>query len=108
LERARTEFLRNVGFDQSLLRESFALIFVVREIKIRFRKPARFDDLIEIKTQLNRIERSLLIFSQTIYREDTVLIQAEVEIASIDANLFKPIKIPEILLNKFRTLMMEK
>ena len=100
MERARTEFLRNIGFVQTVLRDDLGVLFVVRDIQIRFKKPAKFDDALNVRTNLLNVGRSLLAFEQNIYRGDEHLISATVDVVCIGAESFKPISIPQIMLSK--------
>ena len=56
MERARTEWLRSIGFEQTVLRASFNILFVVHSMQIQFKKAARFDELIDIETQLTKLK----------------------------------------------------
>ena len=100
MERARTEFLRNIGFVQTVLKDEMGILFVVRDIQIRFRKPAKFDDALEVQTKLLNTGRSLLEFEQNIYRGDEHLIAAKVEVVCIGAESFKPVSIPQNMMSK--------
>lgn len=95
MERARTEWLRSLGFGQLELKDELNVIFVVRNIAIQYLRSACFDDALNVVTTISRTGRSLLVFEQTIYREDTKLTQATVEVVSINAGSFKPVSIPE-------------
>jgi len=95
MERARTEFLRSLGLMQTLLRDEFGILFVVRDIQIRFKKPAKFDDALNVNTALIKVGRSLLEFEQNIYRGDEHLIAAKVDVVCIGADSFRPVSIPE-------------
>jgi acyl-CoA thioester hydrolase len=95
MERARTEWLRSLGFDQSELKNKMNVIFVVRNIAIQYLRSACFDDALKVVTTISKTGRSLLVFEQTIYREDTKFTQATVEVVSINASTFKPVSIPE-------------
>jgi acyl-CoA thioester hydrolase len=98
MERARTEFLRSLGLVQTTLRDDLSILFVVRDIQIRFKKPAKFDDAINVNTQLLKVGRSLLEFEQNIYRGDEHLIAAKVDVVCIGADSFKPVSIPNKML----------
>ncbi len=98
MERARTEFLRSLGLVQTTLRDDLSILFVVRDIQIRFKKPAKFDDAINVNTQLLKVGRSLLEFEQNIYRGDEHLIAAKVDVVCIGAYSFKPVSIPNKML----------
>ncbi len=97
MERARTEFLRSLGLMQTTLRDDLGILFVVRDIQIRFKKPAKFDDQLNVKTQLVSVGRSLLAFEQNIYRGDEHLIAAKVDVVCIGSSSFKPVSIPETM-----------
>lgn len=103
MERARTEWLRSLGFQQTALRNSLNVLFVVRALQLRYRRPACFDDALVIHTELIRLGRSLLEFRQTILRGQETLIEAEVEVVCVDAERFKPQAIPTVV----RTKIME-
>lgn len=100
MERARTEFLRDIGFVQTVLKDELGILFVVRDIQIRYRKPAKFDDVLNVQTKLLDVGRSLLEFEQNIYRGDEHLIAAKVEVVCIGAESFKPTSIPQNMMSK--------
>jgi len=100
MERARTEWLRSLGFVQTELRSRLGVIFVVREIGIKYRQPARFDDRLEVHTELLEIGRSLLRFRQAILRDAEVLTEAEVQVVCVDAERLKPVAIPLVVREK--------
>lgn len=95
MERARTEWLRSLGFGQAELKNKLDVIFVVRNIAIQYKRSAYFDDALNVVTAISKTGRSLLVFEQTIYREDTVLTQATVEVVCVGASNYKPVSIPE-------------
>ena len=94
MERARTEWLRSLGFEQTALKSQMRIMFVVRGLALQYLRPANFDDALMVSTRLTRTGRSLLQFEQTIRRDDILLTQAMVEVACIDAEKFKPVPIP--------------
>jgi len=98
MERARTEFLRSLGLVQTTLRDDLGILFVVRDIQIRFKKPAKFDDELNVNTQLLKVGRSLLEFEQNIYRSHEHLIAAKVDVVCIGADSFRPVSIPDKML----------
>lgn len=100
MERARTEFLRSLGFGQAELREVHGVLFVVRHLALQYRRPARFDDALEVVTRLAELRRSLMKFEQKIYRGDEMLIDANVHIVCIDAEKFRPATIPAAVQNR--------
>ncbi|MBF0589784.1 MAG: tol-pal system-associated acyl-CoA thioesterase [Magnetococcales bacterium] len=101
LERARTEWLRSLGIEQQPLMEQSGIRFLVAEMSIRFLAPARLDDKLSIRVELDACKRVSLTLNQTIRRdgESRPLIEATVRIASVGEN-FRPARIPEDLLRR--------
>ncbi|WP_242110672.1 tol-pal system-associated acyl-CoA thioesterase [Luteimonas aquatica] len=104
LERARTEWLRARGHGQELLREVHDLVFVVRAMRIDFRKPARLDDALEVSVALRQCRRASLVIAQAIRRGGEVLLDAEVRIAAVGASGFRPRGIPDALYDELKLL----
>lgn len=94
MERARTEWLRRLGFEQTALRTEQQVLFVVRHLDMRFQLPAIFNDLVSVHTRLLQVGRSLLVFEQRIARDDVLLTLARVEVVCVHAQHFKPVSIP--------------
>ncbi|WP_438721714.1 tol-pal system-associated acyl-CoA thioesterase [Bartonella rochalimae] len=99
LERGRSEFLRDMGFNNNeLLSDSQGekLFFVIRHMDITFSKPATLDDLLTIKTSLQSIQGARFFMNQIILRNEMTLIKAKVEIALINQEA-KPRRLPKNL-----------
>ena len=97
MERARTEWLRALGFEQPALKTDLGIIFVVHSMTLIFKSPAYFNDLLEIRARLLKIGHGSMEFSQSVTREDNLLVEATVKLACVDAVSFKPIGIPTII-----------
>ena len=97
MERARTEWLRHLGFEQTDLKDKLNTLFVVHSMQIAFKKPAKFNDLLTVTSELTTIGFGSLVFLQKIHLNSQPLIQASVKIACVDALTFKPSKIPNQL-----------
>ncbi len=95
LERARTEWLRQLGIEQDqLLQHNVA--FVVRHIDIEFRNAARFNQLLAVSCQVAQLKRASMVFLQVIADESgRVIVTANVTIACVNLAAMKPIAIPE-------------
>ena len=104
MERARTEWLRSIGIDQRHLKQDNHIMFVVHRIDIQFKLPARFNDDLIVKSELKDIGSSKIEFRQMIYRNDEMLIDASVDIASIDCEKFKPVRIPPTIKQAMESL----
>jgi len=100
MERARTEYVRALGFEQDDLREQENTLFVVRNVSLQLHKPARFNDELEVVSNIQKIARTNLIFKQTIRRagEEAILSEAEIQVVSVNATSWKPQAIPETVL----------
>jgi len=100
MERARTEYVRALGFEQDDLREQENTLFVVRNVSLQLHKPARFNDELEVVSNIQKTARTNLIFKQTIrcVGEEAILSEAEIQVVSINASSWKPQAIPEIVL----------
>lgn len=94
MERARTEWLRASGFTQSTLTQQEQVLFVVHSMQLQFKKPARLDDELQVFSQLMEMGRGSFSCHQHIMRDDTVLIEAQVKVACVNADSFKPTGIP--------------
>jgi acyl-CoA thioester hydrolase len=103
-ERARTEWLRHLGFEQTYLKDELNLIFVVHSLQIQFKKPAKFNDLLTISSTLQKVGRGSFEFFQQISVNQQVLVEAAVKVACVDAQAFKPIAIPNQLKLKMEQL----
>lgn len=92
-ERARTEFLREIGFSQqALLQQNIA--FVVRKMALEYHLPARLDDLLSVETALTSLSGSKIIFQQRLMREEVCLSEAEVSVVCVDLTKMKACRIP--------------
>jgi acyl-CoA thioester hydrolase len=101
-ERGRTEWLRELGIDQTVLIEQ-GLAFAVTKMNIDYLKPARFNDLLEVVTEIQSSKRASLIFKQTIrdkQRPNLIYSKAEVKAACIDMKSLKPKALPKQLLEE--------
>ncbi len=85
IERGRTEMLREAGIDQLALKRGQGLVFVVRSLSIDYHAPARFDDLLEVRTRVTRIRGASVEMAQEVWRGGECLIRAAVTIACMDA-----------------------
>jgi acyl-CoA thioester hydrolase len=100
MERARSEWLRELGFEQDQLREEAGVVFVVRRVEIDYLAPARFNDLLDVSVRLVEAGRASIDVEQIIGTGPTRLACASVKLVCVDAARFKPAKIPVALLQQ--------
>lgn len=95
MERARTEYLRHLGFAQSQLAGE-DLLFVVHSSEARYLAPARLDDELAVTAQVTELNRASLRFSQQVrrMRDDAVLCEGRFTVACVRTDSLKPRAIP--------------
>lgn len=94
MERARTEWLRALGFEQDELRRDHGVIFAVSSVSVSFHKPARFNDSLAVTVDVTRRGAASITIEQQVRRHDELLASGEVRVACIDAQRFVPVAIP--------------
>ena len=104
LERARSEWLRALGWGQHALRGEHDLVFAVRAMEMDFRAPARLDDALQVTCALRECRRASLVFAQEVRRGDALLLDATVRVAALGGSDFRPKPIPEPLLRELKAL----
>ena len=102
LERARTEWLLSLGFTQSELVKDPGIVFVVVHINLDYPRPARLDDSLLITCDCIPEGAASMSFAQRILRGEEVLIEGTVRVACLDAQSFRPKRIPEPIASAIR------
>jgi acyl-CoA thioester hydrolase len=97
-ERARTEWLRSRGFGQERLRVDTGAIFIVTDTSLRYRAPARLDDLLVVTVDVTQAGRASLTLEQQAWRGDELLTEGTIRIGCVDAGTFRPRRIPNPLM----------
>ncbi|ANB18974.1 4-hydroxybenzoyl-CoA thioesterase family active site [Dokdonella koreensis DS-123] len=105
LERARSEWLRAAGIGQQQLQHEAGIVFVVHRMDLRFRRPARLDDLLTATVAPVDVRGARFSVAQRLLREPDreLLVEAEVHIACLDAASFRPRPIPDDILQEIAT-----
>ncbi|MNM06937.1 Acyl-CoA thioester hydrolase YbgC [compost metagenome] len=97
MERARTEWMRALGYGQESMRSGGGQVFVVRAMALDFLKPARLDDVLTISVELVQCRRASLLMEQAVLRGEEVLVTAQVRLAAVGAVDFRPQAIDDTL-----------
>ena len=100
IERARSEWIRNLGIDQIKMRNEEKAIFVVTKLKADYLRPAHFDDMLKVETKIKVVSPVRAYFYQNIFREEEVIFTAEVCVTCTSTS-GKVVRLPE----KIKTLM---
>ncbi|WP_158968871.1 tol-pal system-associated acyl-CoA thioesterase [Chachezhania sediminis] len=77
IERARSDWVSSLGLDQNAMRDD-GLVFVVRRIEADYLAPARFEDRLEVVTELSSVSRVKMGLTQSVFRGEQLLFKAEV------------------------------
>lgn len=94
MERARTEFLRSLGFDKQFIFTT-ELMFVVHSASCDYLKPAKLDDELIVTAHIVDSGASNLVMEQLVYRGDELLCRGEVKVVCVDKSSVKPRRIPK-------------
>jgi acyl-CoA thioester hydrolase len=97
-ERARTEWLRARGHSQERLRIETETMFVVTDTAVRYLRPARLDDALEVSVQVERLGYTRLAFTQQAWRGPELLAEGTIRVATVHAGTYRPRAIPNELL----------
>lgn len=95
-ERARTDWLRQRGIDQTRLAESLGVLVVVRHLALDLLAPARLDDLCQASVEIEQVKRVSVMLRQELRRaaDDALLVYAQITLACLDATSFRPAAFP--------------
>ncbi|EAT11747.1 tol-pal system-associated acyl-CoA thioesterase [Bermanella marisrubri] len=94
LERARTEWLRQLGFNQVELKAQ-NILFVIRDMNIKWQMPAKLDDELIVVIEQVQVKKASFTMQQVIYKNHQVLVKADVTIACLQVESMKPQPLPE-------------
>ena len=100
MERARTEWLRDLGFEQDELRDKEGVIFAVRSIQVDYFLPAKFNDELLVSSKVIKKGKASITLEQEVVRESQVLCKGMIKVATLDSKSFKPKVMPEQLYKK--------
>ena len=103
MERARTEWLRVQGFEQTDLAREYGVAFVVRSAAINYLRPARFNDGLQVTVELIKVGAGHIDLIQRVLREDELLSDAAIKIACVGLRTMRPVRIPQPLATRIRT-----
>ena len=95
IERARSEWVRSLGVDQSKLKEDDGIVFAVRRIEADYLRSAVFDDELTITTEMKSLSPARIILSQIVRRDSDVVFEADVTLVAMTENC-KPTRLPAV------------
>ena len=83
LERGRSDAVRRMGIDQTALKAEHGIVFAVRHVEMSLERPARLDNVIEVRTETVRAGGASLVMAQQIFLGDKRLVDATIRIAAM-------------------------
>ena len=93
IERARSDWVRQMGIDQNAMRDEEGLVFAVRRVGADYLSSAHFDDELTVLTETRNVSGARLVLEQLVYRGDTLLFSAEVTVVCI-SETGQPARLP--------------
>ena len=107
-ERARTEWLRSLGVEQQQLKEKSGGMFVVTGTELRYHRPARLDDLIEVTAHIKELGRASLALEQQARLRlsdgtQHLLCEGHIRIGWVDSASMRPGRIPHDILDALKS-----
>jgi 4-hydroxybenzoyl-CoA thioesterase len=103
MERARTEFMRSLGYGKDYIFSS-DLMFVVRDVAVTYTLSARLDDELDVTASVVQVRGASLIFRQSVRRRGELLAQGEVTVACVDRSSVKPRRLPTEIATQLRAM----
>ena len=101
LERARTEALFNIGLTNKKIKEDFDALIIVKSCNIEYKKSAKLEDELSIRSYVKSITRTSFFMMQIITRKEEIIAEAKIHLVFVN-NLAKPVKIPDIIYKNFK------
>ena len=96
LERARSEAIYSLGLTNTKLRKDYGTLIIVKSCNIEYKKPARFEDELEIISSVLTKTKTSFTMKQIIKKDEETISEADVQLVTVNKE-GKPVKIPEIL-----------
>jgi len=93
-ERARTEYLRALGFENSKIRDEHGIIIVVKSLEAEYLLPARLDDFLTLQTRLLSVKNTSFVMEQKAIRHDACIFSMTIVLVCVNED-GRPTKIPD-------------
>jgi acyl-CoA thioester hydrolase len=104
MERARTEWLRAAGFEQTELADVHGVVFVVTSLAIDYHKAARFNDSLQVTVELIKVGAGHIRLAQRVLRGEEVVATGAVTVACVSVRTMRPVRMPRSLAEKLAPL----
>jgi len=101
IERARTEALATLGFNNKKIKEDFGSLIIVKSCNIEYKISAHLEDELSIRSFVKSITKTSFFMNQFISRGDDLIAEAKVHLVFVNIE-GKPVRIPDILFQDFK------
>ena len=101
LERARTEALFSIGYSNKKIKEKFNSLIIVKSCNIDYKKPAKLEDELKIRSFVKSITKTSFFMNQIISRDEEIIVEAQIHLVFVNEN-GKPVKIPDEIYSQFK------
>ena len=107
MERARTEFMRSLGYGKTAIFSSDKM-FVVHSANVKYLGAARLDDELLVTAHPLKVARSNIVFEQSVFRGGELLCKGEIRIACVDRASNRPCAMPDAMYDQVKTIFEDK
>jgi len=101
LERARTEALFTIGFNNKKIKEDYGALIVVKSCNIEYKKPSYLEDELKIRSFVKSVTKTSIVMFQFITRDEELIVEAKVHLVFVDKD-GKPMRVPEVIFKVFK------
>ena len=101
LERARTEALVKIDLSNQKIKDDFGALIIVKSCNVDYKKSAYLEDILNIKSNIISITKTSFIMKQIIIKNKTIIVDAKVHLVFVNEKV-KPVKIPQLIIDKFK------
>ncbi|OFW87361.1 MAG: tol-pal system-associated acyl-CoA thioesterase [Alphaproteobacteria bacterium RIFCSPHIGHO2_12_FULL_45_9] len=99
-ERARTEYLRSLGFENTQIRDEHGIIIVVKSLEAEYLSPSRLDDFLIVQTRLLSVKNTSFVMEQKTIRDGACVFSMNIVLVCVN-EAGRPSKIPDAVKNSF-------
>jgi 4-hydroxybenzoyl-CoA thioesterase/acyl-CoA thioester hydrolase len=103
MERARTEFMRMLGYGKTAI-FSADKMFVVHSANVQYLGAARLDDELDVTARPLKVAHSNIVFEQSVLRGGELLCRGEIRIACVDRASNRPCAMPDAMYDQVKTI----
>jgi acyl-CoA thioester hydrolase len=101
LERARTEALSSIGLSNLQIKEKFGALIIVKSCNIEYKKSARLEDELKIRSFIKSITKTSFFMNQFITKNEDAIVESKVHLVFVNEK-GKPVKVPDLIFDNFK------